>query len=161
MVAYSHIAPIPDAPEEQTLMGLAYDIRQSLKDSEYKELVELIMQKEETKKKFVKVSFRKVFMNWDDRECECECGGDCQPTLEHTNNAVDAIFEIVPNFGGAPLPSTNPPTAEWDATKITQKMLDDWKRTHIITPYEPCGYTGRGARLSSTTKWILKTCEEL
>ena len=100
--------------EKQTLMGLAYDIRQSLKDSEYKELVELIMEKEQNKQKFVKITYRKVKVG-DDEETGCI---QLNYTLPHTT-----IFEIMPveraNLKG------------WDSTKITQEELDAWMHVPI------------------------------
>ena len=68
--------------EKQTLMGFAYDIRQSLKDSEYKELVELIVEKEQNKQKFVKITYRKVKVG-DDEETGCI---QLNYTLSHTTN---------------------------------------------------------------------------
>ena len=115
---------IPDPIEKQTLMGLAYDIRQSLKDSEYKELVELIAEKEKTKKKFVKITYRKIGMVDISIGAELD---ECITELEYGIPKI-VIFEVMPveraNLKG------------WDKTKITQEELDAWEHTSFIHPTE-------------------------
>tara|TARA_R110002124_G_scaffold49476_4_gene145046 strand:- start:6145 stop:6561 length:417 start_codon:yes stop_codon:yes gene_type:complete len=128
--------------EKQTLMGFAYDIRQSLKDSEYKELVELIMEKEQNKQKFVKITYRKVKVG-DDEMTGCIV---LNYTLPHTT-----IFEIMPveraNLKG------------WDSTKITQEELDAWEHTSFIHPTVEVLERGQGEWIAVKNKQVLWVME--
>jgi hypothetical protein len=139
--------------EKQTLMGLAYDIRQSLKDSEYKELVELIMEKEQKKKKYVRITYRKVMMV-EEEEIECTKLDYSHP---HTT-----IFEI--------MPVERDSLEGWDSTKITQEELDDWEQSsfrHPTIAIKDCGRewgTGEFAWCAIKNKkqlWVMEGQEEL
>ena len=110
--------------EKQTLMGLAYDIRQSLKDSEYKELVELIMEKEQRKKKFVKITYRKIGM------VDVSTGAGHDEYISELEYGIPkiVIFEVMPVERAS--------LEGWDKTKITQEELDAWEHTSFIHPTE-------------------------
>ena len=157
MTAYSHIAPIAGLcrePEKQTMMGFAYDHRQKFKDSEYIELCELIQETENKKKKYVKITYRKIFMKWHECDCgECETG----TSLAQDFAPIVAIFEIVPNSALKDV---------WDKTKITEAQFKEWKQTHLIIPYEPLCVDERGdgvpgVRAGDDTRWVLEKYEEL
>jgi len=109
---------IAPTTEKQTLMGLAYDVRQKLKDCEYKELCELIQEKEQRKKKYVKVQYRGIYvMNDED--------GEVAPTLGRSPRLITAIFEIVEKYREG---------EDWDATILTQNMYDEWSATRLMHP---------------------------
>ena len=135
--------------EKQTLMGLAYDIRQSLKDSEYKELVELIMEKEQKKKKYVKITYRKIQMVADE-EIDRLIMGYSHP---HTT-----IFEI--------MPVERDSLEGWDSSKITQEELEAWgieKYYYPTTEIKDCGreYLVPFAIKNKKQLWVMEGQEEL
>ena len=112
--------------EKQTLMGFAYDVRQKLKDCEYKELCELIQEKEQRKKRYVKVQYRGIYiMNGENEEVDT--------TLERTPRLLTAIFEIVEKYREG---------EDWDATILTQDMYDEWSATRLMQP-PICKYYGQ------------------
>tara|TARA_R110001606_G_scaffold242129_3_gene390082 strand:- start:3627 stop:4067 length:441 start_codon:yes stop_codon:yes gene_type:complete len=139
--------------EEQTLMGFAYDHRQKFKDSEYKELCELIMEKEEKKKKYVKVTYKKVKVDFDEHdERNGEINLDCNhhPTIK--------IFEIMPVKRAS--------LKGWDHSKITQEEFDEWKRTSFRHPiFRVMHKHGGGgeewvALTNNTVLWVMEAYNE-
>tara|TARA_R110000787_G_scaffold39114_2_gene98218 strand:+ start:573 stop:1028 length:456 start_codon:yes stop_codon:yes gene_type:complete len=106
--------------EKQTLMGLAYDIRQSLKDSQYKELVELIAEKEQRKKKFVKITYRVI--------------GMVDITDIHKKEITELEYGIPKIVIFEVMPLERACLEGWDETKITQEELDKWEDRTFIHP---------------------------